>query len=128
MVSVALLNSFRHPLNHLGSIPFARQRKQPILLFPGEHTRLPSSQNLRFDDILGQQDEGVNISFPGLFLYTRGMPCMILANVNSPWGLVNGARGTAAGVILEPNSTITLSRRLLLLILTSFSCSRTFPS
>jgi len=29
---------------------------------------------------------------------------MVLANVNSPWGLVNGARGSAVGIIVEPNT------------------------
>lgn len=106
MVSIVRLNSVRHPLTHLSMISFARQLNQFIFLFPGDHSRLPSSERLCLDTILAQQDEGVKIPFPGLFLYTPGMPCMVLANVSSRWSLVNGSRGIAAGIIMEPNSKI----------------------
>jgi hypothetical protein len=107
MVSVVRLNSFRHTLNRLYMCmnSFAREQKQQIYLFPAEHTRLPSSKDLSLNDILRQQDEG-NIPSPGLFQYTAGMPCMVLANVCSSRGLVNGSRGIAVGVILEPDSMI----------------------
>jgi hypothetical protein len=72
-------------------------------MFPGHHTRLPSVRALHVEAIFEQQDEGVNIPSQGLSLYTPGMPCMILANVNSSVGLVNGCRGIATGVILEPD-------------------------
>ena len=85
---------------------FAREQKQQVYLFPAEHTRLPSSKDLSLNDILRQQDEGVKIPSPGIFQYTAGMPCMVLANVCSSRGLVNGSRGIAEGVILEPDSMI----------------------
>jgi len=108
MVSVVKLNSLRPRLNHLAMIQFARRRNQRIYLFPAQHSRLPS-QNLSADDIFKQQDEGVNIPSQGLFVYTPEMPCMILANINSPLGLVNGCRGIATGVLLEFNCEKTLS-------------------
>jgi hypothetical protein len=106
MVSVVRLNSFRHTLNRLCMDSFAREQKQQVYLFPAEHTRLPSSKDLSLNDILRQQDEGVKIPCPGIFQYTAGMPCMVLANVCSSRGLVNGSRGIAEGVILEPDSMI----------------------
>ena len=106
VVSVAKMNSLRQRLNHLGKIQFARHRTQKIFMFPGNHTRLPSVRDLHAEAILEQQDEGVHIPSQGLFLYTPGMPCMILANVNSSVGLVNGCRGIATGVILEPDGKV----------------------
>jgi hypothetical protein len=50
-----------------------------------------------------QQDKDVNIPFQGLFLYTSVMPCMILANACSPFGLVNAA----VDVVLDPNGKST---------------------
>jgi len=108
MISVVKSNSLRHRLNHIAMIQFARRRNQRIYLFPGQHSRVPS-RNLSADDIFKQQDEGVNIPSQGLFLYTPEMPCMILANINSPLGLVNGCRGIATGVLLEFNCEKTLS-------------------
>ena len=114
VVSVVKLNSLRHRLNHLAMIQFARRRNQRIYLFPAHHTRLPSMQQFHVETIFEQQDEGVNVPSQGLLLYTPGMPCMILANISSSAGLVNGCRGIATGVIMEPNSkTCPLSLTLL---------------
>jgi hypothetical protein len=40
--------------------------------------------------------------FPSLFLYYPGMPAMILANICTSMGQVNGARGTATGIVVDP--------------------------
>lgn len=104
MVSITRLNALRHSLNHLCMLTFARRHNQRIYLFPAQHSRLPSPRHLSLEDVFRQQDEGVAIPSPGLFMYTPGMPCMILANMNSALGLVNGSRGIASGIILEPNS------------------------
>ena len=102
-VSIVRLNSLRHCLNHISMISFARHHKKHIYIFPAQHGRLPPPQQLRLDDVFRQQDKGVNIPSQGLFLYTPGMPCMILANMCSTLGLVNGARGSAVEVVLDPN-------------------------
>jgi hypothetical protein len=57
---------------------------------------------LTTEGIFSRQDEGVNVPAPALLLYTPGMPCMVLSNINSALGLVNGTRGTASWVIPEP--------------------------
>jgi hypothetical protein len=82
-------------------IQFAKLHNQYIYLFPTQHSRFPSAQDLRLEDIFSQQDKGVSIPSQGVFLYTAGMPAMVLANVNSSFSLVNGAHGVATGIVLE---------------------------
>ena len=103
MVSIAKSNALRQHLNHIAIIQFARLHNQLVYLFPAQHKRLPSIRNLSLEDIFSQQDEGVKIPSQGLFIYTAGMPCMVLANENSKLGLVNGCRGIATGVVIEPD-------------------------
>jgi hypothetical protein len=88
MVSISKSNALRQRLTHLAAIQHARHRHQYVYLYPGEHKRLPPVRNLSLEDIFSQQDEGVKIPSQGLFVYTAGMPCMGLANVNSKLGLV----------------------------------------
>jgi hypothetical protein len=129
MVSIVRLNSIRHTLDHLAMISFARQNNQHIYVFPAQQTRLPSSEQLRLDNILEQQHEGVNIPFPDIFVYTPRMPGTVLANVCSSCGLVNGSLVTVTSVIFEPKGkTLTLSQRSLEMILMCYDYSWTSPS
>ncbi|KAL3494400.1 hypothetical protein BJX62DRAFT_223194 [Aspergillus germanicus] len=93
-------------INRLQIDRFARSRLQKIYIFPALHTRTKSSSptNLRLhaDDLLGLPEQGTTVPSPGLFLYTLGMPIMLLTNVNTPHGLVNGATGAAVGVVVDP--------------------------
>jgi hypothetical protein len=41
---------------------------------------------------------------PGLFFYTSQMPATVLTNSCTPLGLVNGARGIATGVVVDPTA------------------------
>ena len=126
MISIVRLNSVRHTLNHLAMVSFARRNNQYIYVFPA---RLPSSEQLRFDNILEPQHEGVNIPFPDIFLYTPGMPATVLANVCSSCGLVNGSLGTVTSVILEPRGkSLTPSQRSLEITLMCYDYSWTSPS
>jgi Helitron helicase-like domain at N-terminus/PIF1-like helicase len=102
-ITIVRSNAFRHRINHLAIIQFARSRNQLVYIFPADHSRLPLLGDLRLEDIYCKQDEGVSSPSQGLFLYTAGMPCMVLANINSKLGLVNGSRGIATGVVIEPN-------------------------
>jgi hypothetical protein len=54
------------------------------------------------EDLLRLPDQGANIPFPGLFLYTSQMPTTVLTNACTMLGLVNGARGIATGVVVDP--------------------------
>jgi hypothetical protein len=118
LTCIVTTNLLRHRLNHISLIQFAQSRRQHIYIFPGEHSRLPPARNLALEENFSQQDEGVTIPSQGLFLYTAEMPCMVLANVSSVSGLVNGSRGTACGIIVDPEGKFDVSSTLELFGLT----------
>jgi hypothetical protein len=51
-------------------------------------------------------DQGTSIPFPGLFLYTAGMPAILLTNICTALGQVNGARGIASGIVVDPTGSL----------------------
>lgn len=103
---IVKLNAIRHPINRIRIENFARLRSQRIYVFPAIHSRTKSTGqvNLRLQahDLLLQPDHSAQIPFPGLLLYTRDMPTVMLTNACTPLGQVNGATGTAVGVVLDP--------------------------
>jgi hypothetical protein len=102
-VCVTRSNRLRHHINRLQIRRFAEARTQDIYVFPARHSRTKKVHGcLRIDELLETQDGG-NVTGPGLFLYTRDMPITLLYNVCTALGLVNGARGTAAGIVPDPN-------------------------
>jgi PIF1-like helicase len=109
-VCVTRTNKRRHLINRLQMRRFAQARDQDIYVFPGGHTRTKRKQRgLPIDLLLRTQDGDGNAKGPGLFLYTQGMPITILYNICTPLGLVNGARGTAAGIVPDPNGTLSFT-------------------
>lgn len=106
--AIVKLNSLRHVINRLQIERFARARRQKIFVFPALHTRTkssgPTALRLRADDLLSLPEQGAKIPFPGLILYTLSMPTMVLTNICTPAGLVNGAMGQATGVAVDPES------------------------
>ena len=111
--AVTKLNSVRHQINRTQIEHFAIVRSQTICIFPADHSRIKTTNHtktrLQAEDLLQQPDQGTRIPFPGLFLYTRNMPAVILTNTCSRIGQVNGAIGTVVGVVLDPAGK---SRRL----------------
>jgi helitron helicase-like protein/PIF1-like helicase len=106
-VCVTRTNKRRHHINRLQMRRFAEARGQDIYVFPAAHTRTKKKhRGLRVDELLGTQDGEGTAKGPGLFLYTKGMPVTILYNISTPLGLVNGARGTAAGIVMDPECKI----------------------
>jgi hypothetical protein len=63
----------------------------------------PVPKPLPLDDLLTHADESTKCPFPGLFVYSLDMPVMILANVCTSMGIVNGAIGTTAGIVPDPS-------------------------
>ncbi|KAJ5098843.1 hypothetical protein N7532_005844 [Penicillium argentinense] len=113
--AITKLNSIRHLINRTQIEHFAITRSQPICVFPAEHSRIKTKNatktRLRAEDLLQQPDQGTKIPFPGLFLYTRNMPAVILTNICSRIGQVNGALGTVVGVVLDPTGKSSFSRK-----------------
>src|SRR5579871_1803976 len=87
---------------------FARARSQKIYIFPALHTRTkstgPVNLRLRIDDLLQQPNQGTQIPFPGLFFYTQEMPAVILTNICTSLGQVNGSRGITTSVVIDQGS------------------------
>jgi hypothetical protein len=108
--AIVKLNSLRHQVNRVRIEQFARTRCQNVYIFPALHTRTrstgPISLRLRADDLLQQPDQGTKIPFPGLFLYTPDMPSAMLTNICTLLGLVNGAAGTAVGIVVDPTGRL----------------------
>ena len=96
-------NSTRQAINRARLWHFAESRAQRIYLFAAQDSRTVSTSNSRLtlEDLLSQQDDGTKCPCPGLFMYTPGMPVMILANVCTLMGQVNGTMGIATKAIFD---------------------------
>jgi hypothetical protein len=105
---VTRMNQCRHVINRSQIRQFAEARNQDIYVFPADHKRTRGrNHDLPIDHILGTQDGEGTAKGPGLFFYTAGMPIMVLYNVCTPLGMVNGAKGIAAGIIPHSESKFT---------------------
>ena len=104
VTTVAKLNVLRHHINRIQMEHFARSRSQRIFVFAAQHDRVKSTppSAVYLEELLQQMDQGSRIPFQGLFLYTPGMPVMILANICTLLGHVNGAHGIASGIVVDP--------------------------
>jgi hypothetical protein len=102
--TVVKLNVLRHHVNRLQMEHFARTRCQRIYVFPALHSRIRTTgpSRLRAEDLLQQPDQGTRIPFPCLFLYTPEMPAILLTNICTALAQVNGARGIASGIVVDP--------------------------
>lgn len=102
--TVVKLNTFRHHINHIKMEHFARSRSQRIFIFPAQHSRVKSTPQpaLHLEDLLQQMDQGAAIPSQGLLFYTPGMLAIILANIWTALGHVNGAHGIASGIAVDP--------------------------
>lgn len=102
---IVKLNAVRHSMNRIRIENFARKQSQKIYLFAALHSRTKStgttSLRLRAHDLLLQPDHSAQIPFAGLFFYTRNMPAVMLTNACTALGQVNGATGTAVGIVLD---------------------------
>ena len=110
--TIVKLNALRHHINRVKLDHFARSQSQRIYIFPAQHSRVASasSSNLRVEDLLQQMDDGTKVPFQELFSYTPGMPTIILANICTLLGQVNGTRGTPSGIVVDPTGTYFYGR------------------
>ena len=108
---IAKRNSLRHAINRSLLLNFASARGQRVYLFPAQHFRTQTASNFPFPlhDLLSHADESTKCPFPGLFMYSLDMPIMVLTNVCTSMGLVNGAIGTAVGIIPDSSGISSMS-------------------
>lgn len=101
---VVKFNRLRHHINHIKMEHFTRSRSQRIFVSPAQHSRTKSASQsaLCLEDLLQQLDQGTKTPFQGLLFYTPGMLTIILANICTLLGNVNGAHGVASGIVLDP--------------------------
>jgi len=92
-------NALRVQINRLAVADFASSYKQKLYLFPAYHTRV---KDLALDILYDIPECGSTVSGPGIFYYTYGMPVVLNRNVSTALGLVNGTRGYAKGIVLDP--------------------------
>jgi hypothetical protein len=105
---ITRMNQRRHIINRSQIRDFAESRNQDVYVFPANHKRTHGRKhNLPIDHILGTQDGEGSAKGPGLLFYTAGMPVAMLYNSCTPLGLVNGAKGIAAGIIPHIESKFT---------------------
>lgn len=97
-------NDHGHSINRLQIVRFAEDRGQDIYVFPAKHAR--THGNMTIDAILRGEDGDGDAEGPGLFLYTPNMPVVILYNISTPLGLVNGATGITKGIVPDVRSKI----------------------
>jgi hypothetical protein len=106
-VTLCQRNELRARGNRQQIREYANFMGQKIFVFAAKHetpvtsTGRPSPFNLA-DALLTEDGDG--LKGPGLLMYTLGMPVMLLHNVYTEGGLVNGLRGTAVGVVHDPNA------------------------
>ena len=105
---IVKLNALRHRINLTRMEHFARCRSQRIYIFPAKHSRATSasSSSLNLEDLLEQRDKGTKIPFQGLFFYTQGMPAVILANICTLLGHVNGTHGIPSSIVVDPSGML----------------------
>jgi hypothetical protein len=104
--TVVKLNVLRHHVNRLQMEHSARTQSQRIYVFPALHSRVRTMgpSRLYAEKLLQKSDQGIRIPFPGLFLYTPQIPAILLTNICTALGQVNGARGAASGIVVDPTA------------------------
>ena len=92
-------NALRVQINRLAITDFASSYKQKLYLFPAYHTRV---KDLALDIFYDIPECGSTVSGPGIFYYTYDIPVVLNCNISTVLGLVNGTRGYAKRVMLDP--------------------------
>ena len=102
-------NKTRHMINRLQAERFACQTGRDLIIFPAHHShsRKNRGEPIIHRDVVKIQDGEHGATGPGLLYYCKGMPVIVLANVCTPLGIVNGATAIAYGVIPHPDGMLT---------------------
>lgn len=111
--SIVQRHTERHMDNRKGVEKFAIARNQLIYIFAAKHAGVMRESNRReggrgdllksHQKLLQHSDKG-SLKGPGLLMYTKDMPVMVLDNISTKTGIVNGLLGTASKIYLAANS------------------------
>jgi hypothetical protein len=100
--SVVKLNVLRHHVHRLQMEHFGRTRSEKA-----SSRRCTTVSGLRVRPVFMQRTSCnkltkalASLGFPGLFLYTPELPAILLTNICTALGQVNGACGIASGILL----------------------------
>lgn len=101
--AVIRINQLREDVNltHLKS--FAKKSGQKIYLFPARHDtpNTATIDHALLVKMMFRVGEASKLKGLGLFAFTQGMPVMLLHNIMTSSGLVNGMTATAERAILD---------------------------
>jgi ATP-dependent exoDNAse (exonuclease V) alpha subunit len=106
-VTLCQKNNLRARTNREQITQFAKAKDQKIFLFVAKHEVQVRQNGKLVSNSLVQEllaEDGEGLKGPGVLMYTTGMPVVLLNNMYTPGGLVNGLRGKAVGVVHDPNA------------------------
>jgi hypothetical protein len=67
------------------------------------HRKNPrKTRDIDVDKLLEVPDDA-GVKVPGIFMYTKDVPTVLLQNISTPLGLVNRAQGKVLGIVPDPN-------------------------
>jgi hypothetical protein len=119
-VCIVRTNKLRHAINRHQIERFAWSQKQKIVIFPARHTRRKKAKRARdldIDKLLEVQDSS-EVKGPGLLMYTDNMPIVVLSNISTRLGIVNGAQGRAIGILPDPDGMLYIQDDILIIVIT----------
>lgn len=102
-------NKTRHMINRLQAEQFARGTGRDFIIFLAQHShnRKNPGDPIIYHDVVKIQDREHGTIDLGLLYYCKAMPVIILINVCTPLGIMNGATAIAYGIISHPNVMLT---------------------
>ncbi len=91
---------------------FARHTGCDLIIFPAHHAhnRKNGGESIIHHNIIKIQDGEHDTIGPGLLYYCNEMSYIVLANVCTPLGIVNGATAIAYGVVFHSDGMLTVLR------------------
>lgn len=96
-------------INKLQAEQFARETSCDLIIFPAQHfhSRKNRGDPIIHRDIVKIQDGEHGATGPSLLYYCKEIPIIVLANICTPLGIVNGVAAIAYGIIPHPNLMLT---------------------
>lgn len=99
MTRIVKDNEKRAEINRIELLRFARERKQPVYLFPAKtHTPVAAPNRAWIHEEILKVNRKDQWKGDGFFQYSKGMPVILGENIFTEGGFTNGTPGTSEGV------------------------------